>query len=49
MLQQINTEIDREVVQMQQAAKQPATNEFVVEALKILITHSFLKRSLFSS
>ncbi|HCG6693368.1 methyl-accepting chemotaxis protein [Vibrio parahaemolyticus] len=34
MLQQINTEIDREVVQMQQAAKQLATNEFVVEALK---------------
>ncbi len=33
MLQQINTEIDREVVQMQQAAKQLATNEFVVEAL----------------
>lgn len=33
MLQQINTEIDREVVQMQQAAKQLATNEFVIEAL----------------
>ena len=33
MLQQINTEIDREVVQMQQAAKQLATNEFVVEAV----------------
>lgn len=33
MLQQINTEIDREVVEMQQAAKQLATNEFIVEAL----------------
>ncbi|MGR5130974.1 methyl-accepting chemotaxis protein [Vibrio alfacsensis] len=33
MLQQINTEIDREVVQMQQAAMQLATNEFVIEAL----------------
>ncbi|MCF7454496.1 methyl-accepting chemotaxis protein [Vibrio sp. A1-1] len=33
MLQQINTEIDREVVEMQQAAKQLATNEFIVEAV----------------
>lgn len=33
MLQQINTEIDRKVVEMQQAAKQLATNEFIVEAL----------------
>ncbi|PFG57802.1 methyl-accepting chemotaxis protein [Vibrio sp. ES.051] len=33
ILQQINTEIDREVVEMQQAAKQLATNEFIVEAL----------------
>lgn len=40
MLQQINTEIDREVVQMQRAAKQLAMNEFVVEALSDSINDS---------
>ncbi|MDF2152692.1 methyl-accepting chemotaxis protein [Vibrio sp. CAU 1672] len=31
MLHQVNTEIDREVVQMQQAAKQLATGDFIIE------------------